>query len=224
MELLSVQRHRVVHGAEMHGAHVPNALQCGLERYFTPEQSAKMAAVCIGFAGAGGLGSNAAMLLARSGMQSCVLVDYDRVECSNLNRQHFFPEHLGMFKVKALEQQLLLLNNTISCITMNCLLDADTVQEVMPLADIWVEALDDAATKRFFVEQCLIARKFVVTASGIAGWGADMQRRELDMLVQVGDGASDVATLPPCAPRVVMAAAMQADAVLKHVLGACFHS
>ena len=57
-------------------------------RYFTQEQRQLLAAARVGLAGAGGLGSNAAMMLARCGVGALVLVDGDSVEPSNLNRQH----------------------------------------------------------------------------------------------------------------------------------------
>ena len=73
--------------------------------YFTEEQRRKLAAARVGLAGAGGLGSNAAMMLARCGVGSLVLVDGDFVEPSNLNRQQYFPRHLGLPKVEALAEQ-----------------------------------------------------------------------------------------------------------------------
>jgi len=71
-----------------------------------PEQLANLATARIGIAGVGGLGSNCAMMLARSGIGQLVLVDGDVVDESNLNRQHYFPRHLGQSKVLALSTQI----------------------------------------------------------------------------------------------------------------------
>ncbi|MDR2696344.1 MAG: sulfur carrier protein ThiS adenylyltransferase ThiF [Deltaproteobacteria bacterium] len=203
------------------------ALEQGLRRHLPPERLAKLAAARVGLAGAGGLGSNCAMMLARSGIGQLVLVDGDEVEASNLNRQHYFPRHLGQGKALALGEQIRELG-AMHVDARRVRLDARNIPDILALAPIWVEALDDPATKRLFVEEAMRAGVFCVSASGLAGWGGPpMQRRVLayrdgsPRLVLVGDFSSAVSeTLPPLAPRVTQAAAMQADAVLEHILGA----
>ena len=85
----------------------------GVLSCFTDAQRLRLESARIGIAGAGGLGSNAAMMLVRSGVGHLVLVDCDTVEASNLNRQHYFPGHVGQPKVEALKQQLLALNRDL---------------------------------------------------------------------------------------------------------------
>jgi sulfur carrier protein ThiS adenylyltransferase len=202
------------------------ALECGLRRHLSPEQLAALAAARVGLAGAGGLGSNCAMMLARSGLTQLVLVDGDVVEDSNLNRQHYFPRHVGQSKVTALSEQLRELGG-INIDARQVRLDERNISDILALAPIWVEALDEPATKRLFVEEALRAGVFCVSASGLAGWGGPpMQSHVLThkdgspRLILVGDFSSAVSeVLPPLAPRVMQAAAMQADAVLEHVLG-----
>lgn len=63
-------------------------------------------AVC----GLGGLGSNIAVMLARTGVGYLKLIDFDIVEPSNLNRQSYYVEHLGMFKTDALKEQIKRIN------------------------------------------------------------------------------------------------------------------
>ena len=70
------------------------------------EQRVRLSSACVGLAGAGGLGSNCATLLARCGVGRLVLVDFDVVSLSNLNRQNFLPEHVGRLKVEALASML----------------------------------------------------------------------------------------------------------------------
>ena len=203
-----------------------NTLEQGLLRHLSPEQLARLAAARVGFAGAGGLGSNCAMMLARSGLTQFVLVDGDVVDASNLNRQHYFPRHVGQSKVLALSAQLRELGD-IDIDARRIRIDARNLPGILALASIWVEALDAAATKRLFVEEALRAGVFCVSASGLAGWGGPpMQRRvlmrkdALPRLVLVGDFSSEVSeSFPPLAPRVMQAAAMQADVVLEHILG-----
>ena len=203
-----------------------SALDQGLRRHLPPEQLAGLAAARVGLAGAGGLGSNCAMMLARSGLKHFVLVDEDVVDESNLNRQHYFPRHVGQSKVSALREQLRELGD-IDVDARRVRIDASNIQDILALAPIWVEALDDPAAKRLFVEEALCAGAFCVSASGLAGWGGGpMQRRVLTRkdalphLILVGDFISAVSeVLPPLAPRVMQAAALQADAVLEYLLG-----
>ena len=148
--------------------------------YFTPAQRAKLAEARVGIAGAGGLGSNAAMMLARSGVARLVLIDCDAVEASNLNRQHYFPRHLGRLKVDALAEQIRELDDAITLETRCLRLDAANIPALLPLADIWVEALDDAHIKAMFAALALRAGKPVVSASGMGGFGGrNMARRVL---------------------------------------------
>lgn len=195
----------------------------GLQRYLTPAQLQTLSGVRIGLAGCGGLGSNVAFLLARSGLQNFLLIDDDVVEPSNLNRQHYFPPHVGLPKVEALAEQLRALNPAIHAECRHMRLNADNLAPLLPQANVWVEALDDASMKRNFVEACLAASCFVVSASGIAGFGGPpMQKKVLGKrLVLVGDFITDIATAPPLAPRVMQAAALQADAVLDYLLRDC---
>lgn len=198
-------------------------LNQGLQRYLSPTQRKLLGRARVGLAGAGGLGSNAAMLLARCGVAHFVAVDGDVVEPSNLNRQHYFPRHVGMHKVAALADMLVELNPAVQVARHTLWLDANNIPELLLQADIWIEALDEAQMKRTFVECALAAGLFVASASGIAGYGGPpLQKRRLgDRLVLVGDFATDIADHPPLAPRVMQAAAMQADAVLEHILGPC---
>lgn len=200
-----------------------NSFAEGLTRYLSQPQLHALAAVRVGLAGCGGLGSNVAMLLARSGVQHFVLVDDDTVDASNLNRQHYFPAHVGRPKVEALAEQLSALNPCSEALCCHLRLSADTLPDMLPRADLWVEAFDDAGMKRRFVEACLAVPCFVASASGIAGFGGPpMQKRKLGQkLVLVGDFSTDIATAPPLAPRVMQAAALQADAVLEYILRDC---
>lgn len=195
----------------------------GLTRYLSQPQLRALAAVRVGLAGCGGLGSNVAMLLARTGVQNFVLIDDDSVDASNLNRQHYLPAHIGRPKVEALAEQLRTLNPQIQPLCHQLRLDAGNLPAILAQADIWVEALDEAGMKRRLVEACLAVPCFVASASGIAGFGGPpMQKRTLGQkLVLVGDFSTDIATAPPLAPRVMQAAALQADAVLEYILRDC---
>ena len=188
------------------------------------ESGERLASACVGLAGAGGLGSNCAVLLARSGVGRLVIADFDTVSLSNLNRQHFFPEQVGQPKVEALARVLVGINPSLVVETRLLRLNAENVGDVFGACDPVVEAVDTAETKKMLLESLTRAGKFVVSASGLAGWGGPAMRCRAfgGRAVIVGDGVHGVTdTMPVLAPRVMMAAAMQADQVLARILGAC---
>lgn len=194
-------------------------LRAGLARYFNPRQQAALASCRIGIAGAGGLGSNVAMLLARSGIENMLLVDEDFVDASNLNRQHFWPRQIGMPKVDALAQNLLELNPHIVLDKKRLRLERNNLPEILKGCQYFVEALDDAKAKAMLVEQALLHDCFIVSASGLCGIGGQpMRSRRMGNLVLVGDFSTGLDRAHPYAPRVTQAAAMMADAILEQIL------
>ncbi len=222
----------------------------GLARYFTAEQMRVLANTKVGIAGVGGLGSNCAMMLARCGVGNFVLVDDDVVDASNLNRQHFFPKHIGRAKVDALAEQLYELSEHIHVDAVQQRLHAENIHPLFASCSLVIEAVDLASTKALIIQELLSSGKTVVAASGMAGWGGEgMIKKKLGRrLIVVGDFVNEVSTaqevpdeqtceqepapydaqstnkikcLPPLAPRVIMAASMQADAALEVILGTC---
>jgi len=202
-------------------------LSGGLRRYWKPEQLTALASVQVGIAGAGGLGSNVAMLLVRSGVRCLRIVDHDRVEPSNLNRQCYWPEDVGRPKVEALRDRLLALEPELQLNVSRDTIIADTAGLLFKDCAIVVEALDEAGIKADLCASLLAQGFYIVAASGIGGvYGTGgsglppMQLRRLGAsFVCVGDFASAVDEhTPPFAPRVMQAAALQADAVLAKIL------
>ena len=197
-----------------------DALRAGLARYLTPGRLAALGAARVAIAGCGGLGSNVALMLARSGVEHFLLIDHDAVDASNLNRQQFWPEDVGRPKVRALADRLVSLNPHIQAHVRPMKITGDTLPELAGQCALWVEALDDATAKAQLVEAVLGAGGRIVAASGIAGCGGPpMTMRQMGRLTLVGDFVSDVADAPPLAPRVTQAAAMMADVVLGWILG-----
>ena len=142
-----------------------------LEGHLAAEQCKVLASARIGMAGAGGLGSNCAVFLARTGIRDFVIADPDVVALSNLNRQHFFPRHLGLPKVEALGTVLRELNPSVILRLEPRALDGPSACALFAGCDIVVEAVDDPEVKKNLVEALLLAGHRVVSASGMAGWG-----------------------------------------------------
>lgn len=187
--------------------------------YFTPEQARKLQAARVGIAGAGGLGSNAAMMLARSGVGHFLIIDGDCVEAANLNRQHYLPRHIGMPKTAALAEQIHELDPERDVDARQLWLDEKNIPELLPLADLWLEAMDKAESKALFANCALRAGKPLICASGMGGVGGlAMTRRVFQGVTIVGDFKTDIAEKAPLAPRVMQCAAMEADAALEWIL------
>ena len=199
-----------------------NPLMNGLAGTLSPEQLAKVRQTPVGIAGLGGLGSNVAWHLVRTGFSYLVLADFDRVEASNLNRQVYFPDQLGLLKAEALAKNLLRINPDLDLKLWPVLVTPDNVQSIFGQCPIWVEGFDQTASKKMFVEEGLAAGKKVIGASGLAGWGDSDMIRTMHWgsgLSVVGDFCTDVAKdHPPLSPRVGVVAAKQANLVLAWVL------
>ncbi len=199
-----------------------NAFEEGLARYLDAGFLAFARRVRIGIIGAGGLGSNCAAHLVRSGFADLVLADADTVEPSNLNRQHFTLAQVGSPKVLALRENLLAINPAARIEAHRLHADARNMRELFGTCDAVVEAVDDPRTKKLIIETMAPAGRLVVGASGLGGAGraGEMRTRTLrPNLVIVGDHSTPCAApTPPLSPGVGMAAAMQADVILNHFL------
>ena len=178
-----------------------NVLRQGLTRYLSPARLEALRAARVGVAGAGGLGSNAVLMLARSGVEHFLLIDDDVVDASNLNRQQFWPRHLGCPKVEALAELVRELNPDARVETCRLRIDAANVDELVARCPLWLEAMDGAADKRLLVEKVMLSGRRIASASGMGGFGGKpMQKRVLGTLGLVGDSETDIREYPPAAP------------------------
>lgn len=194
-------------------------LREGLKRYLPGDLREKLASCSVGVAGAGGLGSNAALMLARSGIEKMLLADCDVVDASNLNRQQYWPRHIGMKKVAALREILLELNPHMQIETFDAKLDSENMPEIISKQKVWIEALDSAELKGQFAAMASSTADFVVAASGLCGIGGEpLKRKRLGNILIVGDYCTGLDRANPFAPRVTQAAALMADGVLEYFL------
>ncbi len=178
----------------------------------------------VGIAGAGGLGSNAAVALARAGIGRLVLVDFDKVEESNLDRQYYFLDQVGKIKVEALKDNIERINSAVKVEILNQKLEKGSMEKPFHDVDVVIEALDNAETKTEFIEEILLKLpdKPVVAASGVAGYGNSdriVTKRfgSLYMCYDEQAKSSDDDVL--LAPRVCLMANWEADLALEIILG-----
>ncbi|MHB0912756.1 MAG: sulfur carrier protein ThiS adenylyltransferase ThiF [Armatimonadota bacterium] len=200
-----------------------NEFERALGHYLSPAQLERIRSVKVGIAGAGGLGSNCAAALVRTGFRRIKIVDFDAVEHSNLNRQFYFLSQMGRSKVEALRENLNLINPAAEIEALSVKVAAENAAELFADCDVVVEAFDLAEYKKLIVETYLGSGKLLVAASGLAGWGESDRikvHRVRDDFYLIGDLVTGVGPdTPPLAPCVLIAAAKQADVVLSYALG-----
>lgn len=182
----------------------------------------KKTRVCI--LGLGGLGSNVAVLLTRSGIGYLKLVDFDIVEASNLNRQQYRVSHIGMKKTEAMKSIIREINPFVETEVLDIKVDRENIYSTVGDIEIVVEAFDRAETKAMLMEELLTnTNKIVVSASGMAGLGSANEivtRKIKDNFYLVGDNYSDYEEyLGIMSTRVMICAAHQANMVLRLILG-----
>ena len=191
----------------------------------TPQVYERLKASRVGIAGVGGLGSTVAVALARVGVGELVIADFDVVEPSNLNRQQYFVDQLGHYKVDALTETLRRINPYVTVTPHRILLDPDNVPAVFAGCSVVVEAFDRADMKSMLVDAIItnMADTMIVAASGLAGYGpnnAISTRKITRRLYLVGDLTSEAQPGNGLmAPRVGIAASHQANQVIRILLG-----
>jgi sulfur carrier protein ThiS adenylyltransferase len=178
----------------------------------------------VGIAGCGGLGSNCAVALARVGVGSLVIADFDVIVESNLNRQYYFYDQVGMLKVFALKHNLEMINPRIRVHAFDLRLCMSDTIEIFRDCDVIVEAFDKAEMKHMIIDavHTHLPDKYLVMGVGMAGWGDNelIHCRQSDKLIICGDELNEIAEHnPPLAPKVGVVANMQANSVLEILLG-----
>ena len=185
----------------------------------------KISSTTVAVCGLGGLGSNIAIALARAGIGKLKLIDFDTVDITNLHRQQYKINQIGMSKTEALQYNLKEINPYIEIEIHNVYLNENNAKNVLSGADIICEAFDNAEAKANIVNFVLseMPEKYIVAASGMAGLHTSntiQTRRQGRRLYLCGDGISDVAAEGTLfAPRVMLCAAHQANTVLRILAG-----
>lgn len=199
-------------------------LQKALLSRCTREEVEKLSESRVAVAGLGGLGSNTAVFLARAGIGHLHLIDFDKVDITNLNRQHYFISHLGRYKTEALKEQLLQINPWLDIETSCEVVREENVLRLFQNEDIICEAFDRPENKAMLVNSCLelFPEKILVCASGMAGWGRsnDIITRQVGRNFYLcGDETSGIENGEGLiAPRVALCAAHEANLIIELIL------
>lgn len=179
---------------------------------------------CVAVCGLGGLGSNVAISLARAGVGTLWLFDFDRVDISNLHRQQYKISQLGKYKTDAMKELVSEINPYCNVITHTVRLTEENLTLVSD-CDIVCECFDSAECKAMLVNTVSerYPDKFIVSASGMSGLhtGNTITTKKLGKRLYIcGDGESDVTDdITLFAPRVMLCASHQANTVLRIIAG-----
>ena len=183
--------------------------------------SSATVAVC----GLGGLGSNIAIALARAGIGKLILIDFDRVDITNLHRQQYKATQIGQYKADALAENLLEIAPYTEVKAVTAKITEENFADLLKGADVVCEAFDNAEAKAMLVNGVLeqLPNCYLVAASGMAGMDTPntiRTRKVMGRFYLCGDETNDVAdTIGLVAPRVMLCAAHQAHTVLRILAG-----
>ncbi len=198
-----------------------NALQ---ERHGLRIQEA-LAEARVAIAGLGGLGSNIAVNLARIGVGHLHLVDFDRVDITNLNRQQYFIHQIGMYKTDAIKENLQKINPYLDVHTDCIKIREENICGLFASDEYICEAFDVPEYKAMLVNSVMenLPGKYIVAASGMAGYADSNKictKKITDYFYLCGDQSASGGEMPGLmAPRVALCAAHQANMVVGLILG-----
>lgn len=181
----------------------------------------KFASAVVAICGLGGLGSNIAIALARAGVGRLILIDFDRVDITNLHRQQYKASQIGQYKTDALAENLREIAPYVKLTTCTLRISEGNYAQLLSEANIICEAFDNAEAKAMLVNGVLetMPEKYLIAASGMAGLGSANQiktRKITKRFYLCGDEVSDVADdIGLVSSRVMLCAAHEAHMVLR---------
>ena len=181
----------------------------------------KISSTTVAVCGLGGLGSNIAISLARAGIGKLILIDFDKVDITNLHRQQYKANQIGMCKTEALQNNLKEINPYLETKIHTTCLDESNAKDVLADADIICETFDNAEAKANIVNFVLseMPDKYIVAASGMAGLDSAnliKTRKVSKRFYLCGDEVSDIKDgIGLVSTRVMLCAAHQAHTVLR---------
>ena len=181
----------------------------------------KISSTTVAVCGLGGLGSNIAIALARAGVGKLILIDFDKVDITNLHRQQYKASQVGMYKTEALRENLTEINPYLETALHTVCVTDKNAKELLKDCNIICEAFDNAECKAMLTNLVLeeMPEKYIVAASGMAGMGSANSihtRKVTKRFYLCGDEISDASDgIGLVSSRVMLCAAHQAHTVLR---------
>ncbi len=195
-----------------------------VERHGEKRQNAFLNAT-VAICGLGGLGSNIATALTRAGVGKLILIDFDKVDITNLNRQQYKMSQLGKYKTESCLENIREISPYTEAIIHTVKLTEENIPEMLGEADIICEAFDKADQKAMLVNTVLetFPDKYMLSGTGMAGFGSAntiQSRKVFGKFYLCGDEKSDVNDgIGLVASRVMVCAAHEAHMVLRILSG-----
>ncbi len=192
---------------------------------------AKLKAARVLVVGAGGLGSPLALYLAAAGVGTIGIVDHDRLELSNLQRQiAHTTDRIGELKAESAAKTARAINPEVRIEPYSVRLDADNVLDLIERYDLVCDGTDNFATRFLLADACVLARRTLVSAAVLRFEG---QLSVFKPHLHAGGPcyrclypeAPPEGTVPTCSEAGVFGAVtgvmgtLQATEVLKEILG-----
>lgn len=199
-------------------------IEKAFDERFSSEIKEKLHRARVAIAGLGGLGSNIALMLARSGVGELLLVDFDRVDITNLNRQMYRASHIGMYKTDAIVDMIQEINPYIHVKTCCEKVTDQNAQDIFAGYTIVCEAFDLADQKTMLISALLsqCPEMTIVSGNGMSGYADSnliQTTQKMRRLYVCGDLQSDVGEgCGLMAPRVAICAGHQANKVIQLIL------
>ncbi len=200
-------------------------MKLALEKRQGRELTKRFENTAVAICGLGGLGSNISICLARAGIGRLILIDFDRVDITNLHRQQYRADQVGEYKTRALSNNLKEIFPYVDIESHNVKITEENALELLKDADIICEAFDNPECKAMLTNLVLERQcdKYLVAASGMAGMGSpnDIKTRRIAKNFYLcGDGISDVGDdIGLVSSRVMLCAAHQAHTILRIIAG-----
>ncbi len=194
-----------------------NLFEKTLLEYLNKQQLQQIQSVHIGIGGAGGIGSNVAIILTRCGFRYFEIIDFDKITVSNLNRQHYFLKDIGKTKVSVLKKYLLNINPDVKIKLHTKKWNVSDGECYFKGCDFIIEAFDIPKNKQQFIEYYQDKTKYLISANGIAGINItpQIQIKKIGNIFFVGDRKTGVSKhQPPMSPGVITCASLMAGIVL----------
>lgn len=192
-----------------------------LEERHGAELQKKLSETSVAVCGLGGLGSNIAISLVRAGIGNLHIIDFDKVDISNINRQQYFINQIGQHKTDALYDTLKKILPYVN-IRRTCIkLTENNIYDILKDDDIICEAFDNAESKAELVN-CVLEKmpeKYIVSGSGMAGFssGNKITTKKITKKFYIcGDGESDISDgTGLVSSRVMICAGHQAHMIIR---------
>lgn len=185
------------------------------------EECKKLQTSRILIAGCGGLGGYLCELMARIGIGEICVIDGDRFETSNLNRQVLSsPDLIGSNKSEAAANRIHLINPAVKVVSVHAFLTEDNAEELLQGYDVILDALDNIAGRRVLSSTCA-KLNIPLIYGAIGGWVAQaaisMPKDQLIELLYPEDTVLKDKSVLSFTPA--LCASMQASLCVRHLIG-----